>query len=180
MVINTAPQLSPSHLALTEETREFPMEEGNSEPVGPRTPILPPLSSLSPGIQFLEAPNTPTHHPTGHRGYKPKGRGGAKATIAATVLQGDLQVEHQDIPSTSTALTPVPLTSFEAQRSTHVPGPTSSSDAYELQATRFESIVYVRSTMKDALVSPTKFPAQPFGDVSSDTSCNTSPVIIFV
>ena len=54
--------------------------------------------------------------------------------------------------------------------------PITSSESEELLETGFESDVFARSTMEDALASPAKFPTQSPGDISSDGSRDTSPV----
>ena len=175
MVINTASPLSPPHQTIAAETGVSPMDQETSEPAGPKNQALPQISSLSPTIQALESLVTLPHCSIDHRGSKPKSQN-ARSTIADTVPQDDLQDHQRHMPSTSTALTSSPLTSNSPERVTHLPPPTSFSDVDEVRETEFESDVYVRSTMEDALVSPRKFPSQPLGEISSDISCNTSPV----
>ena len=107
MVINTAHQLSPLCPNLTEETIESPMEDGSTEPTGSKIPILPPIPN--PGIQFLEALVSATQHYPGHRVCKPRDRD-AKVSMVAMDFRDNLQVERQDMLSTSTGLTSGPIT----------------------------------------------------------------------
>ena len=151
------------------------MEEEAADSFNRTSTVLPPIPSGHYEVSFLEAPATPTPQ-TSH--IEILGSGDAEV-IEATFKSPDRHDSldpHRDLHSISSA---VILGSSKTPTDTHtarVQLPITSSEPEELLETGFESDVFARSTMEDALASPAKFPTQSPGDISSDGSRDTSPV----
>ena len=170
MIITPTSQCSFALQTVSKATPESPMEKDTTESTGPKAKPVLPSSTIDPAIRFLWT----------LRSLQLFIRQATGATSQKTQVLGSPLLKLSLVPTHRMVirifLPPGPTMSIRAESAAQAPLPNSSSEAEEIRETDFESDANVRSTMYDALVSPTKIPSSQFGQNSSETFCNSSPV----